>query len=419
MAFGARNWATAAVLLAAVVVALSGVQARRWWPLGGELPRDETPYSISGRDAVSAAEEARRAAAVALGDLGSLSAHAGRLLNMLRGVPWHEFRPSFAGSEDAAGLWFAVEHRANATRSAAVLALSDASQYAANDINLVVNNQSVSGDPAYYDSQGTQLSASGLKLLHDVEQMKLLLRRGRLPPAMRGIAADMEAALVLLRRRGVATSMPAILYPREWVLLAGAYNRLLYQVPPEESDLPVGVPLLNDAVDWKAKDEEFVRTNSQLGGKTGIVIIDDFLSQEALAVVRRVVWENTAWFDVRERYMGAYYWSGLKTEILARIGLALMDRLPQTIGNHTLHQIWSYKYGRSDYETDALRWPQDLLDADARTGPNGTARGINIHADQAVIVSALARRSAHITRRLFLRESWTLYGRPEPKLLGH
>jgi hypothetical protein len=76
-----------------------------------------------------------------------------------------------------------------------------------------------------------------------------------------------------------------------------------------------------------------------------IVVIDDFLTQEALDALRRLCWGSTFWrqsFD--GGYLGASPEHGFATPLLAQIGEELGSIYPDIFQDLPLLQLWAFKY---------------------------------------------------------------------------
>jgi Tfp pilus assembly protein PilF len=92
-----------------------------------------------------------------------------------------------------------------------------------------------------------------------------------------------------------------------------------------------------------------------------IAVIDNLLSDEALAKLRRFCWGSTIWRKVyRDGYLGAMPEHGFACPLLAQIADELRSTYPAIVGRHPLLQFWGFKY-------------------DSRLS------GINIHADFAAV----------------------------------
>ena len=100
----------------------------------------------------------------------------------------------------------------------------------------------------------------------------------------------------------------------------------------------------------------------------GLTYIDDFLGTEALESLRKFLLESTIWFEQKVGgYLGAYLNDGLASPLILQIASELKSRFPLIIKNHSLNQVWAYKY-------------------DSRAScPDSDVSGIRIHADFAAI----------------------------------
>jgi tetratricopeptide (TPR) repeat protein len=113
-------------------------------------------------------------------------------------------------------------------------------------------------------------------------------------------------------------------------------------------------PAVNSA-NTAAVTEEWSNSNPQL------VVIDNLLTEEALAKLQRFCWGSTIWRRVYDDgYLGAMAEHGLACPLLAQIADELRGTFPSIMGRHPLHYLWGFKY-------------------DSRLS------GINIHADKAAV----------------------------------
>ena len=100
----------------------------------------------------------------------------------------------------------------------------------------------------------------------------------------------------------------------------------------------------------------------------GLTYVDNFLSSDALNSLRSYLLESTIWFVQKKGgYLGAYLKEGLASPLILQIASELKSRFPLIIKDHTLHQVWAYKY-----------------DSKA-SDPTSDVKGINIHADFAAV----------------------------------
>ncbi len=80
-------------------------------------------------------------------------------------------------------------------------------------------------------------------------------------------------------------------------------------------------------------------------GKPQLVVVDDFLSRDALLKLRRFCWGSTIWREVYDRgYVGAFPEHGVACPLLAQIAEELKDVYPKIFLDHPLMQLWAFKY---------------------------------------------------------------------------
>ena len=176
---------------------------------------------------------------------------------------------------------------------------------------------------------------SAPKLRHDILQFEYLLEQGLLPPSFAGIVDRYRA--LLARSDGRATDGPCFFMTEtERRTIEDTYNRLVHLYRPK----PFGPEAVNEAVDWRAAEQRYS------GSEAGILVIDDLLSAEALADLRRLCLESTIWFDDRHLggYLGAMLRDGFSATLLLRIADELKRRMPEIFRDLPLAQMWAYKY---------------------------------------------------------------------------
>ena len=79
-----------------------------------------------------------------------------------------------------------------------------------------------------------------------------------------------------------------------------------------------------------------------------IVVIDDFLSPEALAGLQRFCWDSTVWRKAyAEGYLGATPEAGFACPLLAQIAEELRGVFPTVFESHPLRYLWGFKYDSS------------------------------------------------------------------------
>lgn len=173
------------------------------------------------------------------------------------------------------------------------------------------------------------------KLRHDMEQFDYLQRRGRLPGYLAD-AADRYRA-VWDRVSPLDENARLGLSDADLEQIGHIYNRIVYWRPA-----PRVAAALSRAWNPKTVEEMY------LGNLLEPVVVDDFLSEEALANLREFCMESTVWFANRYGYgrLGAFFRDGFNGPLLVQIAEELQCALPRVIGKrHPLLQMWGFKYG--------------------------------------------------------------------------
>lgn len=177
------------------------------------------------------------------------------------------------------------------------------------------------------------------RLRHDYEQLELLQRRGKLDSAGR------DALNVLAPYYAKSGD------PRREFAPAGAAGETLRRVLAARYNVPPA-PFSRNTLgsnDYAATEEEYFARR--------LVVIDNFLSPEALGALREYCEEATVWKSYhRHGYVGAIIALGFCPDVLLMLSEELRRAMPRVIGEHPLLQAWAFKY-------------------DQRT------QGINMHAD--------------------------------------
>ena len=170
------------------------------------------------------------------------------------------------------------------------------------------------------------------KLKHDIEQFVYLQHAGvfgsELTPvieAYRHVAADLD-------QRGLTGRVAFDKSMRDRI--GGVYNRIIQQRHTPRVANPFSRTWNPAAVERRYLEPP------------GLVIVDDFLSQEALKAVRLYCLESTVWFANRYGHgrLGAFFQDGFNCPLLLQIAEDLRNALPNIIGErHGLRQLWGFK----------------------------------------------------------------------------
>ncbi|MDB5735357.1 MAG: uncharacterized protein JWN16_1994 [Alphaproteobacteria bacterium] len=85
---------------------------------------------------------------------------------------------------------------------------------------------------------------------------------------------------------------------------------------------------------------------AQWRGDHPVVVIDDFLTPDALTALRHFCADSTIWREVYDGgYLGAFPEHGIACPLLAQIAAELPARYPGIFAGHPLLQLWAFKYG--------------------------------------------------------------------------
>jgi len=181
------------------------------------------------------------------------------------------------------------------------------------------------------------------KLQHDIEQFEYLRACG---------VVGNEFAIVIENYRRVlenVQSRPEKRSPLSEVergLIGDVYGRIVYVRPTPRCS---GRALSES---WNPASVE----SECLEDRLGVVVIDDFLSQEAFEALRLFCLQSTVWFTNRYVYgrLGAFFRDGFNCPLLVQIADELKHAFPRLIGEkHRVSQIWGFKYGYFQPKTAA------------------------------------------------------------------
>lgn len=183
------------------------------------------------------------------------------------------------------------------------------------------------------DDLATRTSAG--KLRHDIEQIEYLMSCGVVGADYGNVVADYRAALAALPPPPPGTHMVELPAPH-LERLAGTYNRLWHKYAAPA----VTGGALSRTLDRTAIEADYARNHP------GITSVDDFLTPEALAGLRRLCLDSTLWFQFKyaNGYLGAYWETAFWCPLLAQVAEELRHALPGIFRHHTLRKCWAFKY---------------------------------------------------------------------------
>jgi hypothetical protein len=171
------------------------------------------------------------------------------------------------------------------------------------------------------------------KLQHDIEQFAYLQRRGVFGLELNAVIDQYRRTIDRLVARKVSGQVP--LDAEDERTIGHVFNRVLHIRPTPR----VGRALSNT---WGAEESE----RRYLANPPGLVVIDDFLSREALEELRLFCLESTVWSGNRYAHgrLGAFFRDGFNCPLLLQIAEDLRNRLPRLIGDrYPLRQLWGFK----------------------------------------------------------------------------
>jgi tetratricopeptide (TPR) repeat protein len=170
------------------------------------------------------------------------------------------------------------------------------------------------------------------KLRHDLEQFRYLTARGILGDRYSEVIEKYQRIADRLAAQGVHG--PALLDDETRREIGPTYGRLVHI---RDS------PRLSKALssEWNPGAVE----RAYLGEPPGIVVVDNFLSTEALESLRLYCLESTIWSESKSYgRLGSLFRDGFGCPLLLQIAEELRESLPNLIGRrHPLRHMWGYK----------------------------------------------------------------------------
>lgn len=177
-----------------------------------------------------------------------------------------------------------------------------------------------------------EMGINEVKLRHDCEQLAYLIEGGQLPAAYEPVLADYRALLEKIRGTVDANTLVPFDAARH-PLVARTYKRPVHVVAVP----PPAASIINPALDFEQLQDRY------LAARPNVIAIDQLLTGEALAALRRFCREGTIWNNVKPGYLGAYFFDGFCTELLLRLAWELRERMPRVIRDHPLKMMWGFK----------------------------------------------------------------------------
>ncbi|MFJ7157403.1 hypothetical protein ACIQUQ_20950 [Streptomyces sp. NPDC101118] len=180
------------------------------------------------------------------------------------------------------------------------------------------------------------------KLHHDIQQFRYLQRRAVLGEEFTGVISAYRETISRLEAAGEYGPAPMDALTRR--AIGHVYGRIVHV-----RDTPRLPRALSDAWDPAEVQDHY------LDRQPGVVVIDDFLSADALASLRDFCLESTVWHGNRYAHgrLGAFFRDGFTCPLLLQIAEEVRDALPRVIGRrHPLRQLWAFK-NENDFPADS------------------------------------------------------------------
>lgn len=175
------------------------------------------------------------------------------------------------------------------------------------------------------------------RLRHDYEQLSLLDKRSLLDSSGR-------KALQTIKRYYDRSGDPKMTFAPEGMEAAelkAALTTVHYHVTPPFTGRALGEN------DYKAIEDSYFSSNPP------VVVIDNFLSPDALQALRRHCEEANVWKLSNDRgYVGALLAQGFSSPVLLKVIDELRQSMPRVIGDHALTQAWGFKYDQRMWGID-------------------------------------------------------------------
>jgi len=184
-------------------------------------------------------------------------------------------------------------------------------------------------------AEGNLKASTAFKLAHDAAQLGHLIAKGALPQS-HVLSAD---AYTWVSKRWAeededsSNTDSGHLRPFRALdasLVKLSYNQLVYIRPTpsiNENDV------LRADLDWTKLENDYMTSHPS------VLVVDDFLSETALASLGQWAEDSTFWWDVRSRgYLGADLGTGFANGLLIQVAAKLREKCPRVFHSHPLVQ---------------------------------------------------------------------------------
>jgi hypothetical protein len=168
------------------------------------------------------------------------------------------------------------------------------------------------------------------RLRHDFEQLQLLEKRNINTESGKVALNKIKQYKNIIGGMGSKIASTDPIEKQEIIHSFGSYHSI--------PDFPFNGKALGNN-NYQNIEKEF------LENKTKIVVIDNFLTEEALLALRKYCEEATVW---KRTYANGYHGAFMATGFCSRVLLSIADELkiamPKVVGPNILKQAWGFKY---------------------------------------------------------------------------
>lgn len=179
----------------------------------------------------------------------------------------------------------------------------------------------------------TFATTTPVKLIHSIEQFEHLRAHGILPTSYNAVIDNYRAVLEQLPPH--SGSELHLLTPAERTRLGGSYNRLIHL----KRTAPINGEIFGNDLHFETIDSSLTQNPDHP------VIVDNFLSPEALSELRSFCLESTIWWQLSfADELGTSIRNGFATPLLLQIAEEIRERFPRAFGPHLPRIIWAYLY---------------------------------------------------------------------------
>lgn len=171
------------------------------------------------------------------------------------------------------------------------------------------------------------------KLEHDAQQFRYLRMHNLLQEEYDSVIDAYEVTAAALKSSGEDN---IDLDPIQHAIIWETYNRVIYK-----RDSPRVERALSLSWDRQEAEQQYFEN------VPGVVVIDDFLSREALDELQKFCVESTVWSLNRYAHgrLGSFFHDGFNSPLLMQITDEIRKALPNVIGSRfPLRQMWAFKY---------------------------------------------------------------------------